>query len=325
MLAFDANEIVDFYDCMLTFPRQSTGSTNSTSPTLKEISMKRNLKPAGKQRGFTLVEMSVTMAAAGLLFSAVTTGQELIDQAKATKLINDVKTVEMQGQQYAQLKGRMPGDCDADGVIDYAADANATLKSLRTDIGNNARASEYSYSVLQPTIPADGSSAVNETDGCALAGAVATAPAVTDVTTNLTNANIWLNDLKLAGVISDSAPNRKLAKLVHEDFLFVGKVTDAGAESADGADYNAIVIHNVPQWMARRLSTAINGQDARSDRTRVRMLTRDGATGTYSTLWQTDATASATTSPETLLGTRDNMVSVVYFFDRIPASKGGAV
>jgi prepilin-type N-terminal cleavage/methylation domain-containing protein len=287
--------------------------------------MKRNLKPAGKQRGFTLVEMSVTMAAAGLLFSAVTTGQELIDQAKATKLINDVKTVEMQIQQYAQLKGRMPGDCDADGVIDYAADANASTKSLRTDTGNNARASEYSYSVLQPTIPTDGVSAINETDGCALAGLVATAPAVTDVATNLTNANVWLNDLKLAGVISDSAPNRKLAKLVHEDFLFVGKVTDAGAESAAGADYNAIVIHNVPQWMARRLSTAINGQDARSDRTRVRMLTRDGATGTYSTLWQTDATASATTSPETLLGSRDNMVSVVYFFDRIPASKGGAV
>ena len=72
--------------------------------------MKRNTKTAAKQRGFTLVEMSVTMAAAGLLFAAVTTGQELIDQAKATKFVNDVKTVEMQIQQYAQLKGRMPGD-----------------------------------------------------------------------------------------------------------------------------------------------------------------------------------------------------------------------
>ncbi len=84
--------------------------------------MKRNLKSAAKQRGFTLVEMSVTMAAAGLLFSAVTTGQDLIDQAKATKLINEVKTIETQLQQYAQLKGRLPGDCNADGVIDYKAD-----------------------------------------------------------------------------------------------------------------------------------------------------------------------------------------------------------
>jgi prepilin-type N-terminal cleavage/methylation domain-containing protein len=320
MLAFDANEIVDFYDCMLTFPRQSTGSTNSTSPTLKEISMKRNLKPAGKQRGFTLVEMSVTMAAAGLLFSAVTTGQELIDQAKATKLINDVKTVEMQIQQYAQLKGRMPGDCDADGVIDYKADANSTA-SERFDNSNNERANEYAYNVAQATIPVDGADALTQNDGCALMGAGTT---IADVSTtaSATNANVWLNDLKLAGVISDSASNRKLAKLVHEDFMFVGNVIDNGGASADDAAYNAIVIHNVPQWMARRLATAVNGQDARSDRTRVRMLTRDGTNGTYSTVWQTDA--SATSSSSTLLGSRDNMVSVVYYFDRIPESKAGA-
>jgi prepilin-type N-terminal cleavage/methylation domain-containing protein len=327
MLAFDANEIADFYDCMLTFPRQSTGSTNSNSPTLKEISMKRNLKPAGKQRGFTLVEMSVTMAAAGLLFSAVTTGQELIDQAKATKLINDVKTVEMQIQQYAQLKGRMPGDCDADGVIDYAADANgATGPSARGDITNNERASEYAYTVALPTIPADGADAAAQTAGCALMGGALVSPATaSDVVTNTTNANVWLNDLKLAGVISDSASNRKLAKLVHEDFMFVGKVTDAGGAAADGADYNAIVIHNVPQWMARRLSTAINGQDSRADRTRVRLLDRSATDGTYSPLWQTlqlaDASGAAGTSAT---ATRDGMVTVVYYFDRIPESKAGA-
>jgi hypothetical protein len=271
--------------------------------------------------------MSVTMAAAGLLFSAVTTGQELIDQAKATKLINDVKTVEMQIQQYAQLKGRMPGDCDADGVIDYAADANTpSTQSSRLDTSNNLRASEYAYSVAQATIPVDGADAVAQTDGCALMGGLIASPGVADVVTaeSATNANVWLNDLKLAGVISDSASNRKLAKLVHEDFMFVGNVIDNGGATAsgDGAAYNAIVIHNVPQWMARRLATAVNGQDARSDRTRVRMLTRDSVDGTYSTVWQTDATTSASTT--TVLGSRDNMVSVVYFFDRIPESKAGA-
>jgi prepilin-type N-terminal cleavage/methylation domain-containing protein len=286
--------------------------------------MKRNLKPAGKQRGFTLVEMSVTMAAAGLLFAAVTTGQELIDQAKATKLINEVKTVEMQIQQYAQLKGRMPGDCDADGVIDYAADANVTAKSSRADLDNNGRASEYAYTVALPTIPADGADSTAQTAGCALMGSGTVADVVT--TLGATNANVWLNDLKLAGVISDSASNRKLAKLVHEDFMFVGKVTDSGGAAAVLADYNAIVIHNVPQWMARRLSTAINGQDARADRTRVRLLQRESSTeGTYSPLWQTlqmadDASAAGTAST----ATRDGMVTVVYFFDRIPESKAGA-
>lgn len=274
--------------------------------------MKQTPKTARKQRGFTLVEMSVTMAAAGLLFAAVTTGQELVDQSKAQKFINDVKTVEARIQQYAQLKGRMPGDCDADGVMDYAADANGTLLSLRSDAGNNARASEYSYSVLLPTIPADGDEAAAQTDGCALVGTGAT---VADVTTGTDNANVWLNDLKLAGIVSDSAPNRTLAKMVNEDFVFVGKVTDSGAEAADAADYNAIVIHNVPQWMARRLAMAVNGQDARADRSRVRQLDRSSTstTGEYSVRWQTLDIDDA--------ATRDGMVSIVYFFDRIPESK----
>ncbi|OYU12299.1 MAG: hypothetical protein CFE38_07390 [Comamonadaceae bacterium PBBC1] len=281
--------------------------------------MKPNLKTTRRQRGFTLVEMSVTLAAAGLLFSAVTTGQELIDQAKATKLINDVKTIEMQIQQYAQLKGRMPGDCNADGVIDYAADANTTLSS-RLDTGNSNRAAEYSYSVLQATIPTGTTLALTEataqTAGCALNGF---GTGIATVTPSSTNANVWLNDLKLAGVVSDSAPNRSLAKLVHEDFVFVGKVTDNGGESADGASYNAMVLHNVPQWMAIRLAKAINGQDARADRSRVRLLNRAALDGTYETLWQTDAAGT------TFGATRDNMVSVVYFFDRVPESKMGAV
>jgi prepilin-type N-terminal cleavage/methylation domain-containing protein len=277
--------------------------------------MNRKLPTGRKQRGFTLVEMSVTMAAAGLLFSAVTTGQDLIEQAKATKLITDVKTVEAQLQQYTQLKGRLPGDCDADGVIDYAADAT----TLRGDDKNNARALEYSYSVLMPTIPADGADAAAQTAGCALAGGTVVAPAVSQVVTNITNANVWLNDLKLAGVVSDSAPNRKLAKLVHEDFLYVGKVTDNGGEAALAADYNAIVIHNVPQWMARRVATAINGQDARADRSRVRVLDRTTTDGTYSALWQTNQGTGGAAS-----ATKDGMVTVVYFFDRIPESKSGA-
>lgn len=298
--------------------------------------MKRNPKSTAKQRGFTLVEMSVTMAAAGLLFAAVTTGQELVDQAKATKLINEVKTIEAHVQRYAQIKGRLPGDCDADGLMDFDAGDEGALFVMRDDPENSTRAEKYSYSVLQPTIPLDGFVADAQTDGCALLGAAVTSavvgpPAVEafggsgtvyGVTTIATNANVWINDLKLGGVISDSVQNRRFAKLVHEDFVFVGQVVDASGAglSAQGAGYNAIVLHNVPQWMAIRLAKAINGQDARSDRSRVRLLSREvGADGTYEEVWQTDAAGGA------ILATRDNMVSVVYYFDRVPESKMGAV
>ncbi|MFZ2299027.1 MAG: prepilin-type N-terminal cleavage/methylation domain-containing protein [Aquabacterium sp.] len=274
--------------------------------------MKSQRKGIGRQRGFTLVEMSVTMVIAGLLFAAVTTGQELVAQAKATKLVGEIKLAEMQLQRYNQAKGRFPGDCNADGIIDYAADANASA-SLRTDVANASRAAEYSYSVLLPTEPVDGAVAADQEMGCALNGGADT---VATVVPSTTNANVWLNDLKLAGVVSDSAPNVKLAKLVHEDFMFVGKVTDGGGESADGADYNAIVIHNVPQWMARRLSTAINGQDARADRSRLRLLTRESTDGTYATKWDNGASTSAAEM-------RDSMVTVVYFFDLVPESQAG--
>jgi len=275
--------------------------------------MKARSQSTRRQGGFTLVEMSVTLAAAGLLFAAVSTGQELIDQAKATKLINDVKSTEMRIQQYAQLKGRMPGDCNADGIIDYAADANTAILSLRSDIGNAARSAEYAIITAVPEMPAVGTAASSELMGCALEGTVGSAPAVSDVAVSPTNANVWINDMKLAGVISDSVPNRMFAKQVNEDFMFVGKVTDAGGATAVGADYNAIVIHNVPQWMARRLATAVNGQDAVANRSRVRLLDRVATDGTYAALW--DSTVAST--PD---NSRDAMTTVVYFFDRIPST-----
>ena len=103
--------------------------------------------------------------------------------------------------------------------------------------------------------------------------------------------------------------------------MFVGKVTDKGGASADGADYNAIVVHNVPQWMARYVATAINGTDANANRNRVRSLTRDvlSTDGTYEATW--DVTAAGVTSTAAAADShRNSMVSIVYFFDRIPAT-----
>jgi len=274
-----------------------------------------------KQRGFTLVEMSVVLILAGLLVAAVTAGQDLINTAKAKKAVRDISTLSSQLHLYAQSKGRLPGDCDADGVIDYAADT-----TTRFDTDTNTRALEYAFSSALPTIPNDGAEAVEQTDGCALTGGAAigadldedqpTVASLSTVVPSPTNANVWLNDLKLAGMVSDSAPNRNLAKTLAEDFLFVGKITDAGGVSAEEADYNAIVMHNVPQWMAISMAQAINGQDAVANRSRLRSLTRvdsDGA-GTYEATWQVvgdDDTAM-----------RDALVTVAYFFDQVPESQG---
>ena len=278
-----------------------------------------------KQGGFTLVEMSVVLVLVGLLFAAVTKGQELVDQAKAKRLVNDMIVMGDQLQLYSQAKGRFPGDCNADGVIDY--DLGATS---RLDTDTETRAARYAFTPLLPTIPGNGVEASAQTDGCALTGGAFTAgvagtpavpPELSTVATSASNANVWLNDLKLASIVSDSAPNRNLAKTINEDFMFVGSIADGEGDSADEARYNAIVIHNVPQAMAMRMAVAINGQDSMANRSRLRSLKRDATDGTYEATWQVvDAGASADTA-----AMRDAMVTIVYFFDRIPESKATPV
>lgn len=279
----------------------------------------KTLRTGGrKQGGFTLVEMSVVLVLAGLLFAAVTKGQELVNTAKAKKATADLIALNSQLQLYAQAKGRFPGDCDADGVVDYAADL-----TVRGDDGNTARAEAYAFSSAHPTIPVDGAVAAAQTDGCALTGAIAATPSVSDVVTSTSNANVWLNDLKLAGMASDSAGNRKLAKTIAEDFLFVGSVTDGttAEETADGAKYNAIVMHNVPQWMAIQMAQAINGQDDVAYRSRLRGLVRVDSTGngTYEDSWQVMTGDEASTAAQ-----RDAMVTIAYFFDQVPESREAA-
>ena len=262
-----------------------------------------------KQAGFTLVELSVVLAVVGLLFAAVVKGQEMVDLTKSVKLLNDIKHVESLVQKYATMKSRMPGDCDGNGVIDMAADSVS-----RQDTDNAARSTMYDFTTTRATYAAAAAAAgVNE--GCAQINGTA----------NPTSANVWINDLKLAGLVSDNVPNRVFAKQVNEDFMYVGKVTDKGAASADGADYNAIVVHNVPQWMARYVATAINGTDANADRNRVRSLTRDStiSAGKYEATWDVSAAGAASGAGAPLAASdshRNSMVSIVYFFDRIPAT-----
>jgi prepilin-type N-terminal cleavage/methylation domain-containing protein len=256
-----------------------------------------------KQRGFTLVELSVVLVVVGLLFAAVVKGQEVVDSAKAQKLINDIKSTEALIQKFVQIKSRMPGDCNADGLIDFPAD-----QVDRLDTGNSGRANLYDYTTSQKVYAVSGDAIDSVHEGCAQINGTKYE------VLSATGANNWVNDLKLAGLVSDSVPNRTIAKQVNEDFLFVGNVTDNGDASADAAQYNAIIVQNVPQWMARQVATAINGSDATSNRGRVRQLVRRdaGGNGTYVDLWSNvEGTSNVM---------RDAMVSVVYFFDRVPAT-----
>ncbi len=262
-----------------------------------------------RQAGFTLVELSIVLVVVGLLFAAVVKGQEVLDAAKAQKVVHAFKTMEFVVQKYAQDKGRMPGDCDSDGVVDFAADA-----TLRTDTGNLVRAEKYNYTTTQPTYAATRTLAGAD-EGCLQVGSLSVSGSTTLTSADITaplEANTWINDLKLAGLVSDSIPNRTYAKAVNEDFLFLGSVSDQ-SDISNAATYNAIVLHNVPQWMARAVATAINGTDAVANRSRIRQLVRTNANGSYEDTWNLVDDGSTM---------RDSTVTIAYFFDRIPARTG---
>ncbi len=272
---------------------------------MKKLDIKR------RQAGFTLVELSIVLVVVGLLFAAVVKGQEMVDVAKVQKLVQDLKNTEATVQKYALTKGRMPGDCDSDGVVDFTADLTS-----RTDVDNLARADKYNYTTTQPTY-GSAITIAGIDSGCVQVGALSIASAASVSASNTAivqaplQANTWINDLKLAGLVSDSIPNRIFAKTVNEDFMFLGSVQDQSSLSI-GAKYNAIVVHNVPQWMARAVSTAITGTDSVANRSRIRQLVRTGTNGSYEATWDVVTTVSDKM--------RDSMVSIAYFYDRVPAT-----
>ena len=63
-----------------------------------------------KQRGFTLVELSIVLVIIGLIIGGVLTGQQIIQNARITNALNAIQAYESQFQTYAQNYGALPGD-----------------------------------------------------------------------------------------------------------------------------------------------------------------------------------------------------------------------
>jgi prepilin-type N-terminal cleavage/methylation domain-containing protein len=253
------------------------------------------VKSAKAQKGFTLVEMSVVILVAGLMLTAVLQGQSMLETSRAANLLSKVKNVEALLGNFETAKGRLPGDCNSDGLIGFNLNTGAGntittgLNYATTVAAQTARSELFSFTGTATTVAGTSTAATSE-QHCAAAGSVAAVEA---------NANVWINDLRANNLVGVGTVPRLFAKHIGEDMLFVGQFGDP----VTGESYNAMTLANVPAPMAQRLMKSINGNDSLTDTGQLRVI---------------DATGAAYTSNAFAGTTTGSVVNLVYFYRNQP-------
>lgn len=264
--------------------------------------MKFQLKKSVKaQKGFTLVELSVVVLVAGLMLTAVMKGQSMMETARAQKMSNDIKNIEALIGSYETAKGRLPGDCNSDGLIGVNLNTAGATTALSTLTYASNIADQTTRALLYSNSGAATTSALT------VAGPEFHCPAVAGLVAMETNANIWVNDLRAGNFIGVNTVPRLFSKHIGEDMVYVGTWTD----TLTGENYNAMTLANVPANMAQRIMKSINGSDSTTNMGQMRVFD-NVASGTY----VSDAFAGATSG---------SVVNLVYFYRNQPRSAANAV
>lgn len=76
----------------------------------------RNIKIAGAQSGFTLIEIAVVLVIIGLLLGGVLQGQQLIENSRVKSATNDFNGIAAAAFSYQDRYGRLPGDDPGTGA-----------------------------------------------------------------------------------------------------------------------------------------------------------------------------------------------------------------
>jgi prepilin-type N-terminal cleavage/methylation domain-containing protein len=191
------------------------------------------------QRGFTLLELAIVLVIIGIILGAILKGQELINNAKAKRLLNDTKGLATLQYTFYDRYGRFAGDCNNDGVIDYDADAAATPNTFTTT----------TYGFCYNPTATGGPQAQNDP-------------------------NKQWEELGQAQLISFSNA-REVARNPYNGALYSAKVQDA---NANNVFYNVVVATQVPCYAAKVVDQAIDGSlDA--NKGNVRILNSDNTFG----------------------------------------------
>lgn len=241
-------------------------------------------QPAGTpQRGFSLVEFAVVLALVGVMVAIGFKSQELMEQYKQSQFVTGVRLLQSNLSAYRTATGRWPGDCNRDGLMDH-------VFINTTELVGDA----YDYAVPSSLTPA--------ADASASYALGKVCPAATFEPFD--KLNVPFNELKRGGQTPTGEPNRKSAIHTMGGFAFLGTFAINANQSNTESHFNALVLTDVPITAARRLATAVDGNDGTAaNLNRVR---RSDDLITFAPKW----TATGETD--------DKRITVVLFFDRIP-------
>lgn len=236
-----------------------------------------------RQRGFTLLEVSVVLALLGVLAAITFKSQELVEQYRQAQFVNHVRLLQAHVVAYKTAFGRLPGDCNRDGLMDAPFVSASALNAEVYDYG----------------IPSELTAAASVSTTYAL-GLLCPASTLAP----FAHFNVAWNELKWGGQTPSGEPNRKASAHGLGGFAFLGVFNiNPGLGRVDDR-FNAIVLTDVPIVAARRLAVALEGSDGpAANLNRVR---RSDDLLTFAPLW--------TATGETEL----KRITVVVFFDRIP-------
>ena len=96
------------------------------------------MKPPSSQSGFTLVELTMVLLIIGILLGGVLQVEQLIENAKVNRLINDLEAFKTSYYSYYGRKGEFPGNATTESraiVYDAVGTADGTFFEEISDEG----------------------------------------------------------------------------------------------------------------------------------------------------------------------------------------------
>ncbi|MDZ4202945.1 MAG: type II secretion system protein [Gallionella sp.] len=285
------------------------------------------------QKGFTLVELAIVLVIAGIILVGVLKGTDAINKAKVERMVADIKGLQGSALEFQKRNGRLPGDCNNNGVVQLAISVATTI-GVNNTVDKVIRNPETLAVCGQPTattvVYKDDlvSGGTSPTGPLMASGVAVTAPLAAAAASEY---NLPWNEMRRAGIMDGNRTNEELARHGFNDIYAFSSMRIAAAGTTPETKANVIVVYGIPVWMAEAIDAQIDGvATSYGDDTvagpaatgRVRLWSENMTMGTAGSGAGNDASAPFAYVAGGQFGTdRDLLVSISYQYDPLKLVK----